>query len=182
MMKNLKDIRPYILYAHIQWLDDSGAVPHIAIKNGEYVRFPSSHSKEPVVFFKIANHSIQKLTIDESGMSFDAMFGGVKFTVYSPLDNLMLLYSQDMSVQIPLSQVPMDTTDNEDSVAENNIEEGDTDHLINNVVEQLAETNSLPVQQKPKLSVVQGGKTDGIPRAKLSLASIVTNSIHKKDE
>ena len=148
----MKDPRPYIFWAHIQWLDESGATPHISIQNGPKVLFPPSLAAHSVVTFNIATEAINGITLDENGLSFSARFGGREFQVYAPLDSLLQLASKDGQVRIGL-QAPT----------------GEQRPHPVPTPEPVEEVSPEPVRQKPQLTVIAGGESDGIKRGKLSL-------------
>lgn len=145
----MKDIRPYIINANIQWLDDSGARPHLVVENGPNVKVPAHLSSQPVISFLVTNGAVQKFVLDEEGMSFVARFNGQPFTVFAPLDSLIGLIGNNGEIQIPLKQR---------SEAPN--------------VEQEVEVseNVVPQKQRPELKVLEGGGSgDGVPKAVLSV-------------
>lgn len=146
---NLKDIRPYMLQAHIQWLEDSGAVPHLVIQNGTKTLFPAHLSANSLVTFRITKESIRNLNIDDQGLSFSARFSGKEFTVYAPLDCVMQLHSENGKVIIQLQKPTELATEQSESSA--------------------VEQSQLHHYAPPVLSTVSGGSGDGTKRGKLSL-------------
>ena len=160
----MKDPRPYIFSAHIEWLDDSGARPHIVIQNGPKTNFPPSLMSHSLVTFNISGESVKNLFIDESGMSFHARFNGKEFTVFAPLDCLMQLHSGDGQIRIGLqANVPTPIAGPTDE----QLREASRQALANLTAE--AETKQSPPAEKPKLAAIKGGTSDGIPRGNLSL-------------
>lgn len=145
----MKDIRPYMINAHIQWLDDSGARPHLVIENGPNVKVPVHLSAQPVISFLVTSGAVQKLVLDEDGMSFVARFNGQPFTVFAPLDSLVGLIGNNGEIQIPLKrQSEVQNTEQEAEPIE----------------------NAVPQKQRPELKVLEGGASgDGVPKAVLSV-------------
>lgn len=144
----LKNIEPYLIHAHLQWLDDSGAQPHIVLKNSDKVRFPDILANEPMVKFLVSQESVQNLIIDDRGISFYARFSGKEFNVYAPIDHIVYILSKDNTVNIP---VQAHTPKPE-------------------VVEQEVVLSPPIVAEKVKLSSILGGGTgDGVPSGKLTL-------------
>src|ERR1035437_6558284 len=99
---NLKDLRPYVFWAHIQWLEESGAKPHLVLQNGPKTMLPLSLRAHSAVTFNISEESVRELRIDENGLSFLARFSGKEYQVFAPLDCVLLLRSEDGLVQIAL--------------------------------------------------------------------------------
>jgi stringent starvation protein B len=148
----MKDIRPYMFWAHIQWLDESGVTPHIAIQNGPKTMFPPSLQSHSVVTFNVSAEAVNGLNLDEHGLSFSARFGGREFKVFAPLDCLLQLHSKDGQVRIGL-QAPT----------------GEQQPHPGPRPEPVEEVSPEPVRQKPQLTVIAGSESDGIKRGKLSL-------------
>ena len=144
----LKDPRPYVFWAHIQWLDESGATPHLVIQNGPKTMFPPAFQAHSVVTFNVSTEAVKQLSLDEHGLSFSARFGGKEFKVYAPLDCLLQLHSADQKVRIGLQQ----QQSSPQPQPQETIQE---------------ETVQAPF--KPELSVIVGGSSDGVTRGKLSL-------------
>lgn len=148
----MKDMRPYMLWAHIQWLDESGVTPHITIQNGPKTVFPPAFQSHSVVTFNIATESVQGLRLDENGISFSARFSGREFQVFAPLDCLLQLSSKDGQIRIALQQTEPQPQDS-----------GTT-------VEQIEPEQIEPAAPvKPSLTEIKGGESDGIKRGKLTL-------------
>ena len=152
---NLKDPRPYVFYAHIQWLDDSDADPHLVLQNDPKTRFPPHLSANSVVTFKVGAVAVRNLRIDEEGVSFSARFQGKEFTVYAPLDCMLMVYSADGSVRVPFQQL------NEPPPQPRPVSQ--------NEMAPLTRDTSVPEKRKPELTVITGGTSDGVPRGKLTL-------------
>ena len=82
----LRDIRPYMLHAHIQWLDDSNEFPHIVVLNGPGVAFPPHLRDAPHLLFNVSSEACQGLEINDEGVSFSGRFGGRVFKIECPLN------------------------------------------------------------------------------------------------
>ena len=100
----LKNLAPYIILAHIYWLDDSGAVPHVVLKNSDKSLFPPGFTDRDSVMFNVSEEAVTKFSLDENGISFCARFSGREFTVYAPLSCILALASKDGGVNIPVNQ------------------------------------------------------------------------------
>jgi stringent starvation protein B len=145
----MKDIRPYIINAHVQWLDDSNVRPHLVIENGPDVKVPAHLKSEPVISFLVQAGSVEKFILDETGVSFVARFNGMPFTVFAPLNNLVAIIAKNGEIQIPLR--------------------GETQKSVPIQEEQPTE-NVVPHENPPELKVLQGGAAgDGVPKAVLSI-------------
>lgn len=141
----LKNLTPYLINAWINWLDDSGAIPQLLLKNSKETKFPPMFSKE-TVRFNVGDSSVRNMIIDDDGISFSARFSGTEHNVYAPLNCIVSLHSKDNTVNIPFTHGEQI---------------------------QVPDVNSLePVipEFKVRLSVIEGGaKGNGIPSGKLSL-------------
>lgn len=102
----LRDIRPYMLHAHIQWLDDSGEIPHIVVLNGPGVVFPPHLREAPHLLFNVSADACQGLDISDEGVSFSGRFGGRVFKVECPLDAVMTV--QNKAVTFMVSFAPQE--------------------------------------------------------------------------
>lgn len=120
----LKNIRPYVISSHIQWIDDSGERPHIIVLNGEGVLFPPHMEHESALTFNVSSDAVQNLEIDDDGVSFTARFQGSVFRVHAPLNAVVA------------------------------IRDGDSNVLISFTIEQIEEQEETPQKARPTLSVV----------------------------
>lgn len=146
----MTDPRPYLIAAHVQWLDDNGADPHVVLQNGPKTDFPPALKSHSVVTFNISSVAIVGLHIDEQGISFSARFSGKEHKVYAPLDCMVHLCSRDGQINI-------------------NLQQGGTPPPLAQQEALVAPAAEPVKQEKPKLSVVQGGASDGARRGKLQL-------------
>lgn len=153
----LKDPRPYVIHAHIMWLEDSDASPHLVLQNGPTTKFPPHLSAHSVVTFKVTAEAVRNLHLDSDGVSFSARFSGKEFTVYAPLDCVLMLQSADGQVRIPLQH----------QAQPENIPQSEKGPFMRDVTPE--EVQQTVERKKPELSVIEGGNTDGIRRGKLSL-------------
>lgn len=170
-------MRPYILWAHIQWLDESDAKPHIVIQNGPKTLFPPAFQSHSVVTFNISTESVKGLNLDENGLSFSARFSGKEFKVYAPLDCLMQIHSADQTIRIGLQRPPEKEPVAELQRAEVESKKSPMAPKTRSLQDILEETDppnlvshkftSMSARVKPTL--VSGGTSDGIKRGKLSL-------------
>ena len=102
----LRDIRPYMLHAHIQWLDDSDEFPHIVVLNGPGVVFPPHLRDAPHLLFNVSSEACQGLEINDEGVSFSGRFGGRVFKVECPLDAVAAV--QNKAVTFIVSFAPQE--------------------------------------------------------------------------
>lgn len=138
----MKNLAPYIISAHIYWLEDSGKEPHMVLLNSDKTMFPPSLKNEVSITFNVSNISVQKFTLDDDGVSFSTRFQGKEFTVYAPLECIVQIHSKDGSIVIPVNKQELKTVD----------------------------TETVPVAEKTKLSLIQGDNLgDGISIGKLSI-------------
>lgn len=158
----LLDLAPFIIGAHVQWLDESGAQPHLVIMNGEHVKFPPHLASQPAVTFDISAGAVQGLHIDESGVSFTGRFGGATHTVFAPLTSLAHLRSKDGTVGLELNSKKHEPEPSADP--EVLTEQPDE------VLEAVRDEHNADLTPHPALTIIKGdGKGDGIPRGKLTL-------------
>ena len=90
----LRDIRPYMLSAHIQWLDDSNEAPHILVLNGPGVVFPSHLRDSPSLLFNLSSEAIKNLEIGDDGVTFQGRFQGKIVEVHAPLDAIVAVQNR----------------------------------------------------------------------------------------
>ena len=135
----LRDIRPYMLHAHIQWLDDSDEFPHIVVLNGPGVVFPPHLRDAPHLLFNVSSEACQGLEINDEGMSFSGRFGGRVFKVECPLNAVVAV--QNKATTIMVSFAPQ-----EDMVSN----QGST--------ESAKSVEPQEALQRPHLSLVPGGE------------------------
>lgn len=90
----LRDIRPYMLSAHIQWLDDSNEAPHIVVINGPGVVFPPHLRDSPSLLFNLSNEAVQNLRIADDGVTFQGRFQGKVMEVHAPLDAVVAVQNR----------------------------------------------------------------------------------------
>ena len=90
----LRDIRPYMLSAHIQWLDDSNEAPHILVLNGPGVVFPSHLRDSPSLLFNLSSEAIKNLEIGDEGVTFQGRFQGKIVEVHAPLDAIVAVQNR----------------------------------------------------------------------------------------
>ena len=100
---SLKDIRPYLIVAHVEWLDDSDEIPHIGIRNGEGVLFPTHLRDAPMLSFNISSEAVQNFMANEDEVRFKARFSGSIFEVVAPLDSVLFVRNKAGTVGIDLS-------------------------------------------------------------------------------
>lgn len=113
----MKNLAPYLLNSLIFRMEDSGVQPHLVIKNGERVKFPSRFVSEQFLVFNVSSESVKNFQLDEVGVSFYARFDGKEFHVFAPLDCVMQLRSKDGQISMNL-QVPGHTEEVTDAPAE----------------------------------------------------------------
>ncbi len=90
----LRDIRPYMLSAHIQWLDDSNETPHIVVVNGPGVVFPAHLRDAPSLLFNLSSEAVQNLHIADEGVTFQGRFQGKVVEVHAPLDAVVAVQNR----------------------------------------------------------------------------------------
>ena len=98
----MKNLSPYLINAHIYWMEDSGVRPHLVIASGPKVKFPPPIPSSPFVVFNISGESVKNFQLDEDGVSFYARFGGKEFQVYAPLESILQLRSKDGQIAMNL--------------------------------------------------------------------------------
>ena len=128
----LRDIRPYMLHAHIQWLDDSAEIPHILVLNEPGVVFPPHLQNAPQLLFNVSSEACQGLDINDEGISFSGRFGGRVFKVEAPLDAIVTVQNKAVTFMVSFAR-------QEDMVADHGPAEA--------------------APSKPQLSLVTGAET-----------------------
>lgn len=154
----IKDLRPYLLAAHIQWLDDSNEDPHIVIVNGPEVRFPPHLATADALTFKVSEEAVQNLIVDEAGVSFNARFNGKAFSIFAPFNSVVKLHSKNMLIALNLQQPPTNTIPTVAPPAP---------------PPPIEQQPPAPVAKvKPKFGVIQGGKNTSTTGSKPSLSVV----------
>ena len=100
----LRDIRPYMLHAHIQWLEDSAEIPHILVINGPGVVFPPHLQDAPQLLFNVSSEACQGLDISDDGISFSGRFGGRVFKVQAPLDSIVTVQNKAVTFMVSFAR------------------------------------------------------------------------------
>lgn len=143
----LRDIRPYMLHAHIQWLDDSIEIPHILVLNGPNVVFPPHLKDSPQLFFNVSSEACQGLEINDNGISFSGRFNGRVFKIEAPLDAIVTVQNKAVTFMVSFAR-------QEDMVADQGPKEAATSNLSDDTT-----------PRKPQLTLITEGSTatDGEP-------------------
>ena len=152
----LRDIRPYMLHAHIQWLQDSEEIPHIMILNGPGVVFPQHLRDAPHLLFNVSSEACQGLDINDDGVSFSGRFGGRIFKVEAPLDAVVTVQNKAVTFMVSFAK-------QEDMVADQALNEQHAPLLprLSLVASDGKKTEQKAPVQKRGLHLVKGtGKKD----------------------
>lgn len=164
----MKDLRSYLIWAHVQWLEDSGEAPHIVIKNDSSTIFPPTLQNQPHVNFNITSSAVKGLRIDEDGISFSARFSGKEHQVYAKIDSLLRLSNATGSIAMNLSPVEDKPAPREEVVVKANPIPADSEYETDKWVE-TEEADLAPSSKPPTLRLIVGGTSDGIPRGSISI-------------
>lgn len=105
----LRDIRPYMLNAHINWLEDSAEGPHLLVLNIPGVVFPAHLRNSQHLLFNVSSEAIQGLEIGDEGVSFSGRFQGRVERVSFPLDAVIAIQNRGASFMV--SFAPAEETD-----------------------------------------------------------------------
>lgn len=155
MSHSLQDVADALINLLIK-IEEGGDKPHVLIKNWPTVRFPPALAKETMVTFNLLSTAVNKLVIDEEGISFEARFNGKVEQVYAPLNAILEVFEKNSGKHYPLQQVIAEAEGHA-------IEEQPVPAIVN---------DELNKRGKFKLLVLQGGgQGDGKPRGKLRLCA-----------
>ena len=154
----------------ISKLEDNGETPFILIKNGPTVQMPAHLAAEQAVLFNISSVSVQRLIIDQEGISFNARFSGKEQTIYAPLDAVVRIQNRNGKIVINTAVTATPTNQPKVSFASNYYNWSTKE--VKPVLPVVKETLLLETPKKitRNLTLFIGASMgDGQPRGKLQL-------------
>lgn len=88
--------RPYLLRAIYDWLIDNEQTPYLLVDaNAEGVIVPKEHVQDGKIILNISLTATRDLELTNSGVSFNARFGGKPMRVNVPIMASLALYSKE---------------------------------------------------------------------------------------
>ncbi|KEA65403.1 Stringent starvation protein B [Marinobacterium lacunae] len=99
--------RPYLLRALYQWVSDNNFTPHIVVDAGvKGVSVPQEYVQDGQITLNIAMGAVRDLLIDDSGVSFNARFGGVPMNVFVPIAAVLAIYARENGMGMGFGMEP----------------------------------------------------------------------------
>ena len=88
--------RPYLFRAINEWLLDNGMTPYILVDaTVENTYVPQHFVTNDEIVLNISPESVQNLSIDNAGISFNARFRGQPFDIYVPMQAVQSIYAKE---------------------------------------------------------------------------------------
>lgn len=88
--------RSYLLGALHQWITDNDLTPYLAVDaRVQGVMVPDQFTLDDQLVLNIGYSAVQHLSIDQTGVSFNARFGGVPMNVFIPLAAVLAIYAKE---------------------------------------------------------------------------------------
>jgi len=87
--------KPYLIRAVVQWCNDVGFTPYVAVAVDDTVRVPQPFVKNGEIVLNISSLATNKLDISNEAISFQARFGGVAQSVYVPIQRVIAVYARE---------------------------------------------------------------------------------------
>ena len=94
---SMSSSRPYLIRALYEWIVDNGCTPYILVDAFEEgVMVPQDHvNQDGQIVLNISPHAINSYSIDNTGLSFNARFGGVPIDIYVPCAAVLGIYARE---------------------------------------------------------------------------------------
>lgn len=88
--------RPYLLRALYEWIADHDLTPYILV-NARHpeVRVPEHIVQGDSLVFNIKSTVVQRLSMDNVAVTFDARFSGVSTRIYAPIAAVTAIYAKE---------------------------------------------------------------------------------------
>lgn len=87
--------KPYLVRAIVEWCNDAGFTPYVAVAVEESVRVPREFVRNGEIVLNISSMATHRLTINNEAISFQARFGGVARDVYIPMAQIIAVYARE---------------------------------------------------------------------------------------
>ncbi|HRK56209.1 MAG TPA: ClpXP protease specificity-enhancing factor [Burkholderiaceae bacterium] len=148
--------KPYLVRAIVQWCNDAGFTPYVAVAVNEAVRVPPGSVKNGEIVLNISPMATHQLMMDNEAISFHARFSGVAREIYVPMNQVIAVYArengQGMAFEVPQALKSPAQTDASKERAPTHLRP--VDALTQNTVARLSEANDAQSSAGP-------GQTEG---------------------
>ena len=96
MSNTMTPSRPYLMRALNEWILDNQCTPYVLVDALLHdVQVPQEYVNNGQIVLNISPGALQNLLIDESGLSFNARFGGVPMAVFVPVIAILAIYARE---------------------------------------------------------------------------------------
>ena len=87
--------KPYLVRAIVQWCNDAGFTPYVAVAVNEAVQVPPGFVKNGEIVLNISPMATHQLVMDNEAISFHARFSGVARDIYVPMNQVIAVYARE---------------------------------------------------------------------------------------
>lgn len=87
--------KPYLIRGIYDWCVDAIYTPYVVAKISLTSRIPESQTTSDEITLNISPTSIQRLIIDDNGISFTTRFKGKPYDIYLPINTIVGIYSKE---------------------------------------------------------------------------------------
>ena len=95
-MTSMTSNQPYLLRAFYEWIVDNDLTPYIVVDaTNELVDVPSEFVKDGQIVLNVSPSACVNFTLDISGLSFQARFGGQPRRLSMPCEAVMAIYARE---------------------------------------------------------------------------------------
>ena len=95
-MTSMTSNQPYLLRAFYEWIVDNDLTPYIVVDaTNELVDVPLEFVKDGQIVLNISPSACVNFTLDISGLSFQARFGGPPRRLSMPCEAVMAIYARE---------------------------------------------------------------------------------------
>ncbi|WP_432696325.1 ClpXP protease specificity-enhancing factor [Marinobacterium sp. YM272] len=99
--------RPYLLRGLFEWLNDNDLTPHLVVDAGVAgVAVPQDFVQDGQITLNIAPGAVRNLLMDNTGVSFNARFGGVPMDVFVPVAAVLAIYARENGMGMGFGMEP----------------------------------------------------------------------------
>lgn len=114
-MNQPSSTKPYLLRAMVEWCEDNGLTPHLAVAVDAHTRVPSAYVRDGEIVLNIKHSAIKDLRIDNDAITFAARFGGVPFDVWVPISAVRAIFAREngQGMYFEPEEVAQDTAPND---------------------------------------------------------------------
>lgn len=88
--------RPYLMRALNDWILDNQCTPYVLVDASiRGVQVPQDYVNNGQIVLNISPSAVQRLQINQSGLYFNARFGGVPMDVFVPVVAILAIYAKE---------------------------------------------------------------------------------------